>query len=214
METLFGISQYKATEYPFGTTMEMIASANDFIIKRIESRKDYLLNYRFDYKILNKHLELHVLKRNGWTLGDFQTNHGWEQAVVYHLFRDNTNNTIYDCSKNDNIPSFHSLSQTFGKGNGKVAINLILEKFLKVSEFIDWKDYLKKKHDINLDYLEDQYLPQVNNPEIEIISLKEELEKLKFENAALKAKLEQIETIIGKDNRILQKPSKKPSKKS
>lgn len=212
MVTFFGISKFSAIEYPSGTPIKHVAFENEYVIERIESGKDYNNNYSFNFKIYNKKLESQPFKRNGWSLGDFQTNHGWSQAVVYHLFRDVTNETIYYYEQTVKIPSLYWLTQTFGKGRGHEALNLILEKFLEISEYKNWHDYLKNKHDIILEYQNVQDLPQEINPEVEITSLKEELEKLKLENDALKSKLKQLEPIITKANRILQKLSKKSGK--
>lgn len=227
METLFGISQYKATEYPFGTTMEMVASANDFIIKRIESRKDYLLNYRFDFKIFNKNLEPYIIRRNTWSLGDFQSNQGWNPGVLNPIFRDVTNLTKFNYALIVTEVSFSMLGQPRFGGRGHEALNSILEQFLDVSEYKNWPDYIRKKYDIIIDEQSFRNLTEDEKEEgetitlkeeveikkdNELLSLKEELEKLKLENDQLKAKLKQLEAIIAKANRILQRLSKKSGK--
>jgi hypothetical protein len=205
METLFGISEYKAIEYPFGTSIEKVASSNDFIIKRIEGTRDYYQDYRFSYKIFNKNLKPHTLSRNGWSLEDFDTNTSWNPGVLHPVFRDISNKKQYDFTAIVNEVSFSMIGHISGRGRGVEAINSILEQFLDLSEYKNWIDYIGQKYHIVLADKPCQNLSEEKKKEDEVLTLKGELEKLQHENEALKAKLKQLEPIIAKANRILQK---------
>ena len=220
MVTLFGISKFSATEYPIGTSIEQVASVNDFIIKRIEHEKDYYQDYFFDYKIINKKLEPHIIRRNGWSLGDFQSNLAWSPVALFPLYKDSSNKTVSDYSQIVNEQSFSILTQTFLKGTGLEAINSILQQFLALSKFKNLEYYIRKKYHIDLIGKSCKKALEETNKEIEkveickkddFISLKKKFEQLKLENEGLKIKLKQLEQIIGKANRVFQKTSKKPS---
>ncbi len=226
--TFYGISNYTATEYPLeGDIIKKVASENQYIIEKVDSGRDQYKDSSFSYKIYNKKLESKPIKRNGWTLGDFYTNHSWDQTTIYYIIKDNTNKSIHDYNEIVKSSSSSRLSHTFMKGHGLMAINFILGKFLEISESENWNDYLGKKLDIILDEqyrqsLEEEikddnifsYEKEDANKKAEILSLKKELENFKLENEALKVNLKQLEQIFTKANRIFQKQYKKPSKKS
>lgn len=217
MITFYGISQYSATEYPKGTLIQKVAYENEYIIKKIQSGSDNYGNIYYDYIILNKNLEPQPITRNGWSFCRFTSNSAWRPSVISVNLRDpdNTGKSDFTYTNSKSAPSFGSVSNL-----GTYGLNTLFELFINASNYCNWIEFLRTRPEVILDekYNQNQAVEIQQKDEImkdvEIQSLKEELEKLKLENAALKAKLEQIGTIIGKANRVLQKPSKKSNKKN
>lgn len=194
METLFGISQYSATEFKSETSIETIALKHEYIIKRIKCEGGNG-NWSYDYIILDKKLEPCVIERKGWSLGKFASYSAWVPKEIHVNFKDPNNQSLLDFKQN-NETSSNLQKLTTAIGLGVSGLNTLLDIFFNASNSKNWQALLKSTETVLIEPTNQDLAIEIKK-EKEFQSLKEQVEILKQENEELKEKLEQLRTIIG-----------------
>jgi len=85
--TIFGISNFKAIEYPQGTTVEDVAHNHDYTIKRVRI-ESYNGNWAFSYIIFDRKCDPCSIIRNGWILKNTTSYSKWNPSNIIVEFID------------------------------------------------------------------------------------------------------------------------------
>lgn len=206
MLTLFGISNYKAIELGDINNLSSHIGNYEYYIQRLFCDPINAVPF-YHYSISDSKNIPCEIKNNGWTLGNFFSCEVWGQKAIRFIASDPNRN-----SKNDilfQLKQVHSelnLKIEFVPGVDALGISAVFEEFLRASQFPNWLEYLKTRHEIILD--EKYYkVPVIENNDQDLIkSLQDEVVKLRLENKELTNKLKKMKLDI---SRILKDVPKK-----
>jgi hypothetical protein len=198
MLTLFGISNFKAIELGDINNLSSHFGNYEYFIQRLYC-EPINANPFYQYSISDSKNSSCEIKNNGWTLGNFTSCEAFGQKAIHFVPLDPKGNSHHNVTFQINPHHSHvSLKIELVIGVDAVAINSVLDEFIRASQFPNWLEYLKTRHEISLD--EKYYkVPVIESNDNDLIkSLQDEVKKLRLENKELTSKLKKMKFDISK----------------
>lgn len=206
MLTLFGISNFKAIELGDINNLSSHIGNYEYFIQRLYCDPINAVPF-YHYSIGDSKNIPCEIKNNGWTLGNFSSCEVRGQKAIHFVPLDPNSSSYHNVTfQLRQAYSELNLRIEFVPGVDALGINAVFDEFLKASQFPNWLEYLKTKHDIILD-AKYYKVPAIENNDQDLIkSLQDEVVKLRLENKELTNKLKKLKLDI---SRILKDVPKK-----